>query len=96
MIYTNYELFKDLKFIGDDEDNIGNLLKKVNVILNSKESFDEIHKQIYDEIRKGKSDQKAEFALDLIYAIDPGKLTVPPYIAEGLEWLQTTLHPKEC
>lgn len=95
LVYTNYTLFKELK-LKDDEDDVGNLLKKVNVALKSETSFNEIHKQIYSELRNGKSDQKAEFALDLIYAIDPGKLTVPPYIAEGLEWIQTVLRPEEC
>ena len=91
---TNYKLFKDFKLKEDDD--VGNLLKKINVALKAEKSFNEIHKQIYDELRNGKSDQKAEFALDLIYAIDPCKLTVPPYIAEGLEWLQTILRPEEC
>ena len=95
LVYTNYKLFKELK-LKDDEDDVGNLLKKVNVALKVETSLDEIHKQIYSELRDGKSDQKAEFALDLIYAIDPGKLTVPPYIAEGLEWIQSVLRPEEC
>lgn len=96
MVYANYKLFKDLKLKEDDTDDTGNLLKKVNGALNAEKSFDDIHKQIYDELRNGKSDQKAEFALDLIYAIDPGKLTVPLYIAEGLQWLQAVLRPEEC
>lgn len=95
MVYANYKLFKDLK-----EDNIvddaGSLLKKANITLNTDKSFNEVHREIYDILRNGKSDQKAEFALDLIFAIDPGKLTVPPYIGEGLEWLQTILRPEEC
>lgn len=95
MVYANYELFKSLKAedIGSDA---GSLIKKVNIALNAAKPFDELHKQIYSELRDGKSDQKAEFALDLIYAIDPGKLTIPPYIAEGLEWLQAFLRPEEC
>ncbi len=93
MVYANYKLFKDLKL---EKDDAGNLLKKVNTALNAEKSFDDIHKQIYDELKTGKTDQKAEFALDLIYAIDPSKLTVPPYIAEGLAWLQTILRPEEC
>lgn len=95
MVYSNYELFKNLKQeeIGDDS---GSLIKQVNIALNSKATFDEIHKQVYDELRNGKSEQKAEFALDLIYSIDPVELTVPPYITDGLEWLQTVLRPEEC
>ncbi|MCF4115219.1 MULTISPECIES: ATP-dependent endonuclease [Dethiosulfovibrio] len=95
LIYTNYKLFKDLKKhdLGDDA---GNLIKKVNIALNTIELFNELHAQIYRELREGKSDQKAEFALDLIYTIDPRKLTVPKYIAEGLKWLQALLCPEEC
>lgn len=95
MVYTNYKLLKDLK-IEDDGNDAGNLLKKVNTELNAAKSFNELHEQIYSKLRDGKSDQKAEFALDLIYTVDPSKLTVPPYIAEGLEWLQTFLRPEEC
>lgn len=58
-------------------------------------SFNEFHKGVYDVLRDGKSDQKAEFALDLIYAVDPGKLAIPAYIAEGLQWLQSYLKPEE-
>ena len=93
MVYTNFALFKNLD---KNECDGGSLIKKVNNILNTAKSFDDLHKQIYYELRNGKSDQKAEFALDLIYAIDPSELTVPQYIAEGLEWLQYVLHPKEC
>lgn len=95
MVYTNYELFKNLKEsdIGVDT---GSLVKKVNVALNAAKSFDELHEQIYGKLRDGESDLKAEFALDLIYTIDPHELTVPPYVAEGLEWLQTILRPEEC
>lgn len=95
MVYTNYKLIKDLKK-DDIGSNAGSLIKKVNVVLNAAKSFDELHEQVYSDLRGGKSDQKAEFALDLIYTIDPSELTVPPYIAESLEWLQTFLHPGEC
>jgi len=91
MVYTNYELFKSL-----EESDVGSLVKKANSALSAAKSFDELHKQIYSVLRDGKSDQKAEFALDLIYTVDPSKLTVPLYIAEGLEWLQTLLRPEEC
>lgn len=91
LVYTNYELFKEL-----EESDIGSLVKKVNSAIDDTETFEELHKKIYSVLRDGKSDQKAEFALDLIYAIDPSKLTVPSYIAEGLEWLQNLLCPGEC
>ena len=59
------------------------------------DSFETFHKGVYDTLRNGKSDQKAEFALDLIYAVDPNELIVPAYIDEGLKWLQAYLDPEE-
>ena len=95
MIYTNYELLRSLT---EDEtgDCDGNLIKAVSDILNTEKPFAEIQKQIYRKLREGESDQKALFALDLLYAVDPSKLVVPAYIAEGLEWLQTYLHSEGC
>lgn len=90
MVYTNYELLKDIKV-----DDTGSLVEKVNAAINAEKSFSELHKEIFRLLREGKSDQKAEFALDLIYVIDPSELIVPAYIAEGLEWLQNLLHPEE-
>ena len=95
MIYTNYELFRSIK-VDEAEDCDGSLICAVNILINTEKSFAEIHKQIYGKLREGKSDQKALFALDLLYAVDPSKLIVPAYIAEGLEWLQTYLHSEGC
>lgn len=89
MVYTNYELLKDIK-----ADDTGSLVEKVNAAISAEKSFSELHKEIFRLLREGKSDQKAEFALDLIYVIDPSDLIVPTYIAEGLEWLQNLLHPE--
>ena len=47
---------------------------------------------MYDELRNGK---KAEFALDVILADGFETLTVPRYIAEGLDWLQDRLRKKQ-
>ena len=63
--------------------------------INSAKSFEDFHKAVYEILRDGKSDQKAEFALDLIYAVDPSELRVPAYIDEGLEWLQSYIDPEE-
>lgn len=90
LVYSNFDIFKNV--IVDDT---GNLVKKVHDILNTNDSFNDIHKGIYEKLRKGKSDQKAEFALDIIYAIDPANIKVPAYIAEGLAWLQTLLNPED-
>lgn len=90
LVYTNYQTFKDLSL----EDS-GNLVKKISDKINTSNTFDEFVNGIYDTLRNGKSDQKAEFALDLIYAIDPDELTVPTYIDEGLNWLQSYLEPED-
>ena len=90
LVYTNFSLFKEISI-----DDTGSLVKNVKDKITSAGSFDEFHKGVYDTLRNGKSDQKAEFALDLIYAVDPGDLIIPAYIAEGLEWLQSYLKPEE-
>lgn len=86
LVYTNFLLFREISI-----DDTGSLVKNVKDRITSADSFDEFHKGVYDILRNGKSDQKAEFALDLIYAVDPGDLIIPAYIAEGLEWLQSYL-----
>ncbi len=90
LIYTNYELFKDIEV-----KDAGSLVEKAQNILDSSTSFDDLHEKIYNMLRDGKSDQKAEFALDVIYEIDPDDITIPPYIDEGLKWLQDYLHPED-
>ena len=89
LIYTNWELFKQIR-----TDGLGVVIKKVNGELNSSKLPDDIRDSIYD-ILHGKSAGKAEFALDIIYAIDPEEIEVPKYIAEGLEWLQKYLGKEE-
>lgn len=76
-------------------DDTGSLIKSVSDGINIADSFETFHKGVYDTLRNGKSDQKAEFALDLIYAVDPNELIVPAYIDEGLKWLQAYLDPEE-
>ena len=88
-MYTNYQTFKDLS-----TDDSGSLVKKISDTINSSITFEEFLTGVYQTLRNGKSDQKAEFALDLIYAIDPNVLEVPSYIDEGLIWLQSCLEPE--
>lgn len=90
LVYTNYQLFKTIA-----TDDTGSLIKSVSDGINIADSFETFHKGVYDTLRNGKSDQKAEFALDLIYAVDPNELIVPAYIDEGLKWLQAYLDPEE-
>lgn len=93
LVYTNLELFKNISV-----NDTGSLIQKVNKQIKQikqNSSYEDFHQKIYDLLRNGKSDQKAEFALDLIYAFDPDNLAVPEYIGEGLDWLQKYLTSKE-
>ena len=89
-IYTNYDLFKKIKVTDS-----GNLVEQTHDLLNSNDTFEMIHEKIYKMLRAGKSEQKAEFALDVIFEISPDELSVPPYINQGLMWLQDYLHPED-
>lgn len=89
-MYTNYQLFKEIS-----TDDTGSLVKRVSDEIVQQTPLKIFIKGLYEILRNGKSDQKAEFALDLIYAVDPNQLIVPAYIDEGLEWLQSYLDPEE-
>lgn len=78
LIYTNYDLFKKIKVTDS-----GNLVEQTHDLLNSNDTFEMIHEKIYKMLRAGKSEQKAEFALDVIFEISPDELSVPPYINQG-------------
>lgn len=91
LIYTNYDLFKTL-----DTSDSSSFFKKIQNILKNSKSFEEMHNNIYDSLFKGSSKNKVEFALDILYAVDPKKLTIPLYIREGLEWLEEYLKPVEA
>lgn len=90
LIYTNYDLFKKIKVTDS-----GNLVEQTHDLLNSNDTFEMIHEKIYKMLRAGKSEQKAEFALDVIFEISPDELSVPPYINQGLMWIQDYLHPED-
>ncbi len=84
LIYSNIETFKSINVT-----DTGTLLNIVNESLNSSDTFEVVQNKIFDAL--GNSEQKAEFALDLIYSVDPNSIIVPVYIREGLEWLQEAL-----
>lgn len=90
LIYTNYDLFKKIEVTDP-----GNLVEQTHDLLNSSDTFETIHEKIYKMLCAGKSGQKAEFALDVIFEISPDELSVPPYIDQGLIWLQRYLHPED-
>lgn len=86
IIYSNLELFKNI----EDKELY---LNKISNIIKSATGFEDMHSKIYEEIRKT-SFKKAEFALDLIYLIEPEKIVVPNYIDDGLNWLESQLLSK--
>ena len=64
----------------------GLLIKNLKKGIENEDSFETIKTEIFENLKK--SDVKAEFALDLIYSIDPNTITVPQYIEDGLKWLE--------
>lgn len=86
LIYSNFDFFRT----NDDTEGV---LHKISEIINSTADFDRLHSLIYEEIRKD-SFKKGEFALDLIYIVEPEKINVPKYIDEGLIWLEEQLSSK--
>ncbi len=84
LIYSNMNIFD-----GVDTADAGNLIKVLVEKTNKKETFETIKTAIFEELKK--SNVKAEFALDLIYLIDPKEIVVPQYIEEGLMWLENVL-----
>ena len=97
LVYSNYDLFKSMSIeseSSDDTAGLGSLGQKMIDIISTVKSVEELQDGVYEVLRNGKSNEKAEFALDILYSVDPEKLTVPTYIAEGLKWLQDLLRPE--
>ncbi|MBF0132585.1 MAG: AAA family ATPase [Magnetococcales bacterium] len=79
LVFENFEIFRTLQGTG----MVGKFHKAVSM-----KTFEEICAEIFNVVDEG---GKAQFALDLIFDIDPTKLKIPHYIREGLEWLQVFL-----
>ena len=88
LIYSNWDTFKGMS-VSDP----GQLIKKLKEGLDNEDSFETIKSKIFESLKQ--SDVKAEFALDLIYSIDPNMMVVPQYIDEGLKWLEDLLCEEE-
>ena len=88
LIYSNWDTFKEMP-----SSDSGQLIKELKEGLDNKDSFETIKSKIFERLKQ--SDIKAEFALDLIYSIDPNIITVPQYIDEGLKWLEGLLCKEE-
>ena len=51
-------------------------------------TLEECATSMFKALEKG---QKAKMALDILYEIEPEKLNIPKYIAEGLDWLSQAI-----
>ena len=88
LIYSNWDTFEGMS-VSDP----GQLIRKLKEGFDNKDSFETIKSKIFENLKQ--SDVKAEFALDLIYSIDPNMMVVPQYIDEGLKWLEDLLCEEE-
>lgn len=84
LIYSNWNIFR-----AQATNESGHLISKLKEGFDKGDSFDKIKTTIFNELKK--SDVKAEFALDLIYSIDPQDIVIPGYIDEGLKWIDNIL-----
>jgi len=81
LIAENIQLFRKV-------DNPRGLLAKFKTAIEVSSDVINLATNLYDAIKKC---EKAKFALDVFYILDPSKLNTPSYIQEGLAWLQKQL-----
>lgn len=86
LVLENIEIFKAMKGNG--------LVKKFNTALNKNTSYDDICEALYKAIDS--NSKKADFALDVLFNIEPKDLMVPSYMAEGLQWLEDQLNNRNA
>ncbi|MBF0463438.1 MAG: hypothetical protein HQL87_18915 [Magnetococcales bacterium] len=65
------------------------MIKKFKDAISASTNAHELGCKMFDDLKD--CDNKAKFALDILYDIEPQKLTVPTYIHKGLSWLQTKM-----
>lgn len=68
------------------------LAKKFREAISSSTNVQEIGQELFKALRKG---EKAEFALNILDAVDFDKLKIPAYIAEGLTWLESQIRKRQ-
>lgn len=79
LVFSNIDTFKKL------EKTTG-MLKKMVLALNLN-NLETARNTMFKELQG----EKAKMALDILFDVDPTKLNVPHYIAEGLSWLEAEL-----
>ena len=80
LVFENINLFREANGPG--------LLKKFKEAVTSKNDISELAQALFDALA---SENKAEFALDMLYSEDPASINVPEYIHNGLKWLENKL-----
>lgn len=91
IFYTNISLIGGLQ---DNECDDYKLIKKLNKHYKNKTTVAELQSAVHETMTSSNVG-KAEFALDLIFSFDPSVITIPNYIAEGLDWLTEQLNHSE-
>ncbi len=84
LILENIAVFSTLEGPG--------LIKKFKEAIATHSNVSDLGQALFQALRG--SNQKAKFALDLLFELDSQNFTVPLYIREGLEWLEKQLSKK--
>jgi len=79
LVFSNIDTFKGLV-------NTTGMLKKMVQSL-SIDNLDVARMSMFEQLQG----EKAKMALDILFDVDPEKLKIPEYIAEGLSWLEMEL-----
>lgn len=79
LVFSNIDTFKGLV-------NTTGMLKKMVQSL-SVDNLDVARMSMFEQLQG----EKAKMALDILFDVDPEKLKIPEYIAEGLSWLEMEL-----
>ncbi|WP_417792993.1 AAA family ATPase [Terasakiella pusilla] len=80
LVLANISLFKEVKGTG--------LVKKFSEAVTTATTPSDLAQKLYGAISGG---DKAKFALDILYDIDPEKINPPSYIEVGLQWVEEQL-----
>jgi len=78
LVYSNVNVFRSMEGTG--------LISKFKNAANSS-TLNEVESNTHAALRDCKSGDKARFALDLLFSIEPSDLNAPNYIDDGLKWL---------
>lgn len=87
LVCANMEIFKEM-------DETDGWIDEFRNAINTKTSAKELKKE-FSKIIRGTGSKKAEFALNLLHALEPEKYKAPKYIEEGLMWLEDEICLKQ-